>query len=128
MPIQYAKDSFQEDKSVHEYYRKLLEIASAPAFHGGQWSLRDVSSAGDDSNRNILSWQWKQMNTGKIIMINYSGAPAKGRIPMKGLYGQNGTVTEEFSGEKITVTPEMLSQGFELHLKPYESKIFTFAV
>lgn len=128
MPVQYAKDSFQEDETVYAYYRKLLEIASAPAFHGGQWSLRDVSSAGDDSNRNILSWQWKQMNTGKIIMINYSGAPAKGRVAMKGLYGQNGTVTEEFSGKKITVTPEMLSQGFELYLKPYESKIFTFAV
>ncbi|MDD7578879.1 MAG: alpha-amylase family glycosyl hydrolase [Elusimicrobia bacterium] len=128
MPIQYAKDSFVEDEAVHAYYRKLLEIASEPAFHGGQWSLRDVSPLGDDSNRNILSWQWKQMNTGKIIFINYSGAPAKGRVSMKGVYGKNGTITEEFSGEKLTVTPEMLSQGYELNLKPYECKIFTFAV
>ncbi len=128
MPIQYSKDSFKADESIYSYYRKLLEIASAPAFHGGQWSLRDVAPSGDDTNRNILSWQWKQMNTGKMIFINYSGVPAKGRISMKGAYGQDGFITEEFSGEKIAVSPEMLAQGFELELKPYESKIFTFAV
>lgn len=128
MPIQYSKDSFQEDEEIYRHYRKLLEIASEPAFHGGQWSLRDVAPLGDDSHRNILSWQWKQMNTGKMIFINYSGAPAKGRVSMKGAYGKDGFITEEFSGDKIAVSPEMLAQGFELELKPYESKIFTFAV
>lgn len=128
MPIQYAKDSFKEDEAVHAYYRKLLEIASEPAFHGGQWSLRDIAPQENDSNRNILAWQWKQMNTGKMVVINYSGEPAKGRLSMKGISGENGTFVEEFSGEKITVTPEMISQGYELDLKPYESKIFTFAV
>lgn len=128
MPIQYSKDSFKADEEIYRYYRKLLAIASEPAFHGGQWSLRDVAPAGDDSNRNILSWQWKQMNTGKMIFINYSGAPAKGRVSMKGAYGKDGFITEEFSGDKIAVSPEMLSQGFELELKPFESKIFTFTV
>ena len=130
MPIQYIKDDFQANMEVAQYYEKLLHIASDPAFHGGQWTLRDVAAIamGDDSNRNILAWQWKQRNTGKLIVINYSGAPANGRFSMKGVYGQDSQITEELTGEKITVTPQSLSQGYELHLKPYESKIFTYAV
>ena len=130
MPIQYIKDDFKENKEVSDYYVKLLHIASDPAFHGGQWSLRDIAPAGmgDDSNRNILAWQWKQRNTGKMIVINYSSAPAKGRLSMKGVYGPGSHVVEELTGEKITVTPDMLSQGYELQLKPYESKIFTYTV
>jgi len=128
LPIQYARDVFQEDEAVSHYYRKLLEIASDPAFHGGQWSLKDVAPLGDGSNRNILAWQWKQMNTGKVIVINYSDAPAKGRLFLKGACAGPGKLTEEFSGEHIDVTPETLSQGYTLDLKPYESKIFTFAV
>ena len=130
MPIQYIKDDFQTNKEVAAYYEKLLHIASDPAFHGGQWSLRDVAPAamGDGSHRNILAWQWKQRNTGKMIVINYSNAPAKGRLSMKGVYGPGSQVKEELTGEQINVTPEMLSQGYELQLKPYESKIFTYNV
>ncbi len=130
MPIQYIKDDFQTNKEVAAYYEKLLHIASDPAFHGGQWSLRDVAPAamGDGSHRNILAWQWKQRNTGKMIVINYSNAPAKGRLSMKGVYGPGSQVKEELTGEQITVTPEMLAQGYELQLKPYESKIFTYTV
>ena len=89
MPIQYINDTFTENAEVKAYYMRLLQIASAPAFHGGQWSLRDVTPAemGNNSFRNILSWQWKQMNTGKMVVINYSNAPAKGRLHLKGVYG-----------------------------------------
>lgn len=128
LPIQYARDVFREDEAVSHYYRKLLEIASDPAFHGGQWSLKDVAPLDDGSNRNILAWQWKQMNTGKVIVINYSDAPAKGRLFLKGACAGPGKLIEEFSGEHLDVTPEMLSQGYTLDLKPYESKIFTFSV
>ncbi len=130
MPIQYVKDDFEENKEVWDYYEKLMRIASAPAFHGGQWSLKDIASCdmNDNSNRNILAWQWKQMNTGKLIVINYSGAPARGRLSMKGIPAPEGHVVEELTGEQITVTPEMHAQGYEIELKPYESRIFTFTV
>ena len=130
MPIQYIKDDFEENKEVSAYYLKLLHISSDPAFHGGQWSLRDVACASmeDHSFRNILAWQWKQRNTGKMIVINYSNAPARGRLSMKGVYGPGSQITEELTGEKITITPETLSEGYELNLRPYESKIFTYAV
>lgn len=126
MPIQYVQDWFEKDEEVFAYYRKLLHIASAPAFHGGQWSLYNVGAQEDDSCQNILSWQWKQMNTGKLIVINYSDTPAKCRLPLKGVKGD--AVTEEFSGSKIAITDDARAQGMVLELKPYESKIFTFQI
>ncbi len=39
---------------------------------------------------------------------------------MKGVYGSGNGIVEELTGQKITVTPEMLSQGCELNLTPYE--------
>lgn len=130
MPIQYINDDFTEDSQVKEYYLKLLQIASDPAFHGGQWTLRDVAPCemGNESYRNILTWQWKQMNTGKMVIINYSDAPAKGRLSMKGAYGEQAQVVEELTGQKLAVTPEVVSQGYLLDLKPYECRIFTYSV
>ena len=128
MPIQYMKADFQRDDGVYEYYRKLLQIASAPAFHGGQWFLRDIVPLEDDSARHILSWQWKQMNTGKLIFINYSDAPAKGTLPLKAVGSKTAELIEEFSGEKIYLSPEMQAQGLSVHLQPYQCKIFSYSL
>ena len=126
LPIQYTRAGFTKDEAVWEYYQKLLTIASSPAFHGGQWSLKDIAPAGDDSSRNILSWQWKQMNTCKTIVINYSGNVAKGRLNLKGVAGPG--LKEELSGQDIAWTDEQKTNGLELTLQPYESKIFTYAI
>ena len=126
LPIQYTRASFEIDEPVRDYYQKLLAIASAPAFHGGQWSLKDIGSAGDDTFRNILSWQWKQMNTCKAIVINYSDCIAKGRLTLKSITGN--TLKEELSGTDIPWTDEQKTNGLELTLQPYESKIFTYAI
>ena len=126
MPLQYVQDWFAKDDEVFAYYQKLLNIASAPAFHGGQWSLRDVQPEGDGSCCNILAWQWKQMNTGKVIVINYSEAPSKCRLSLKGVRG--GEFAEEFSGSKKALTDDIKTQGLVLELKPFESKIFTFQI
>ena len=125
MPIQYAHDEFPVEENVRAFYHQLFTIASAPAFHGGQWSIYGVDSGGDDTFRNVLAWQWKQMNTGKLVVINYSASPAQVHVSLKGVKGD---ITEEFSGQKINVTPDMALQGTKLALLPYESKIFTFSV
>lgn len=128
MPIQYVNDDFKVDEAVEQFYWKILEIASDPAFHGGQWSLRENVPvyAGETSCHNILSWQWKQRHTGKLVVINYSENPAQCRIPFKGI--ANYKVREEMEGKEITLSPELAVQGMELVLKPYECKIFTFGI
>ena len=129
VPIQYVKDFFREDAPIRAYYEKLLKIASKPAFHGGQWSLTDVRNCGGDgSSRNILCWTWKQMNTASTVLINYSAAPAQCLLKVKAVGGDGKQLTEEFSGEQISVTPQLREQGFEVKLNPFESKIFTYSI
>lgn len=130
LPIQYVKDLFPVDKDVATHYARLLTIASAPEFHGGQWSLKEIRpfAQEDSSYKNVLAWQWKQRTTGKMVVINYSDKPSRCRLPMKSGEVPNGSVKEEFSKEQIPVTDQMRTEGFVLDLKPYESKIFTFAL
>ena len=128
MPIQFTHDDFPQDKEVEDYYWHLLQVSSDPAFHGGQWSLKDISSIamGDNSYKNILSWQWKQMNTCKLILINYGDTVAKGRVSLKGIQGD--LLTEEITDTQKTVTSEEKIGGMEIELQPYESKIFTYGI
>lgn len=130
VPIQYTKDFFPIDKEVASYYAKMLAVASEPAFHGGQWSLKELQPAemGNNSCKNILAWQWKQMNTGKLVLINYNDQPAKCRLPVKGGECVGDVMKEELSGQELHVTPEMRSKGIELEFKPFESKIYTFGI
>ena len=129
LPIQYIKDDFAEDTQVRDYYDKLLKIVSQPAFHGGQWTLKDVLPVNeqDNTNRNILSWTWKQMNTASTVMVNYSNQPSRCFIKIKAAVpGQ--TVLEEFSGREIALTEEMVRSGLCIELKPFESRIYTYKV
>ena len=88
----------------------------------------DVASVGmdDSSHRNILAWQWKQMNTVKLVLINYSDTYAKGRLCFKGAQGEE--LYEELTNTSIHVTPEMKSGDWEIEIKPYESLIFTYTI
>ena len=128
LPIQYIRNDFPKDKDVESFYWKLFEITSDPAFHGGQWSLVNVSSVGmdDSSHHNILAWQWKQMNTVKLVLINYSDTYAKGRLCFKGAQGE--VLHEELTNTSIHVTPEMKGGDWEIEIKPYERLIFTYSI
>ena len=129
LPIQYIQDDFQEDTSIRDYYDKLLKIASKPAFHGGQWSLADVSAVTDDTScRNILSWTWKQMNTVSLVLINYSDKPAKCRVKLKMSPREEYSLYEEFSGETQILSQETVQNGLEVQLNAFESKIFTYTI
>lgn len=128
LPLQYINDDFALDEAVEKYYWKILRIASDPAFHGGQWALRENVPvyAGETSCEHILSWQWKQRHTGKLVLINYSDAPAQCRVPFKGI--TNLKVREEIQEKEVTLTEELAQQGCEVVMKPYECKIFTFSI
>lgn len=128
MPIQYINDDFTIDQAVEQYYWKILAIVSDPAFHGGQWSLQETVPvyAGEESCRHILSWTWRQRHTGKMVFINYSDSPAQCRVPFKGVVSK--TVREELEQKELTLTPELKSQGWEMVLKPYACKIFTYEI
>ena len=128
MPLQYINDDFVIDRGVERYYAKLLKIASDPAFHGGQWSLQESIPvyAGENSCQSILCWMWRQRHTGKMVFINYSNNPAQCRVTFKNVSGDK--AREELEEKELTLTPELRAQGWELVLKPFECKVFTFSI
>lgn len=128
LPIQCVRDMFPVDKEIWHYYAHMLRVASEPSFHGGQWSLKDLRPAGDNSVENVLCWQWKQMNTCKVVVINYSDRPSACVLPLKGSEAADGKLCEELSGTVTKVSAQTRAEGVKLELKPFESKIFTFAI
>lgn len=127
VPIQYVADTFEEDAPILAYYSKLLQIASQPVFHGGQWSLAAVSASAEEewSFLNVLCWTWKQMNTASTVIINYSDQPSKCLLKIK---TPSSRLREEFSGGEIAVSDEEKTRGILVELKPFESKIFTYDI
>ena len=66
------------------------------------------------------------MNTAKLVLINYSDVPARGRLCFKGAQGDS--MHEELTGTSIPVTPEMKGGEWEIEIKPFERLIFTYNI
>lgn len=130
VPIQYTNDLFEEDAEVRAYYDKMLAVASQPAFHGGQWTLTDVGPVAGDPNscRNVLAWTWKQMNTAKTVIINYSPDATQCHWQPRAASSPDNKLTEEFSGQELPLTYDVRQKGLDLALKAFESRIFTYAI
>jgi hypothetical protein len=56
------------DAAIRAFYRKLLAITSAPAFHFGACQLLDVTSAGDASFTNLTAYQWQGLSGGESLV------------------------------------------------------------
>ncbi len=130
VPIQYIQETFEEDGQIYSYYEKLLQIASKPAFHGGQWSLTPVGPVAeeDNSHRNVLCWTWRQMNTASTVLINYSDKPVNCHIKLRVAQGEGKYLLEDFSGVEVLFSEQMQQQGFSVELKPFESKVFSYDI
>jgi hypothetical protein len=129
LPIQYVPNKCNIDQEIYSFYDTLLRIIDHPCFHGGQWMLKAVAQAseGDESYRNILSWTWTQSTTHKLVVINYSAAPARCIIRLdKFPKEENCFLKEEFTQELIAVSAsEIKKNGLLLELPPYGYKVLT---
>ncbi|MDR1941410.1 MAG: hypothetical protein LBQ47_03710 [Endomicrobium sp.] len=129
LPIQYVPNKCCIDEDVYSFYDTFLHIIDHPCFHGGQWVLKTAKPAAenDDTYRNILSWSWTQSSTHKIVVINYSAAPARCVIHLdKFPKEENYSLKEEFTQELIPVSISGIKKnGLALELPPYGYKILT---
>ncbi|WP_424245522.1 hypothetical protein Dip510_000454 [Elusimicrobium posterum] len=127
MPIQYSGMHAKGNPEITEYYRKLLNISDNPAFHGGQWTLKETQSVNDSlTNNNILYWTWVQGVEQKLVVINYSAEQSVCRIDLsKNRFSE---MKEEFSGNVEPNPQDLYKNGLYLDLKPYEVKIYTLSL
>jgi hypothetical protein len=68
-----------------DWYRHLLSVIASQQVRAGDWRLLEVAGWPDnDSARNLLAWTWTAGDAGErhLIVINFSGEPAQGRVQL----------------------------------------------
>jgi len=126
LPIQLArKPDAQGDPEVQDFYRRLLEFASAPPLGTGTWRSLDVRQAWDDnySSEHILAWTWHERGSLKLVCVNFSGLTCQGRLRISPDTIQAGPLTfRDLATDEIYVrtTEEIMGGGLFVELPPWK--------
>ncbi|MFG2793936.1 alpha-amylase family glycosyl hydrolase [Streptomyces sp. NPDC048419] len=71
----------QPDDQLRAFYADLLPAAAA--VRDGEWRLLDTAGWPDnDSHLNLLAWSWTGADARHVVIVNYSGHPAQGLVPL----------------------------------------------
>jgi hypothetical protein len=72
------------DDAVRTFYHRLLTVVAERRLRSGTWSLLDCTGWEDNpTSRNLVAWSWRSAaDTGHVIVVNLSDAPAQARIPL----------------------------------------------
>ena len=73
------------DRELAGWYWSLLEAVRGHRVRSGDWRLLGaVGRPGSQSAENILAWSWSGVPGGArhVVVVNLSGHPAQGRIPL----------------------------------------------
>ena len=79
VPLAFAAPE-PTDIETRAFYERLLKLSNEPAFHTGQWKLLEVNSAGDDTFRNLVAYQWLAKDSQKVVIVNLAGTVSQARI------------------------------------------------
>jgi hypothetical protein len=112
------------DSDLAAWYRRLLATVADQQVRSGVWQQLEAGGWPDnDSCRNLLAWSWSAASDGAsgsgaadagggrhVVVVNYSAAPAQGRIGLSwtDLPGRGWTLTDllddrvfEWSGDEL---------------------------
>ncbi len=80
VPVQLGASAEESgDDRVRAFYRALLPIVDAPAFHDGEWRLCPVRGI-DETTRQLAAWRWKSAGALHVVAVNVGGQPAQGFV------------------------------------------------
>lgn len=132
LPVQLGRRPAEpDDSAVLAFYRSLLAEARQPIYHEGIWRLLESAPAWDlnATHRNLIAFTWQADEERRLIVVNYSGASAQGRVrlPDFGLEGRAWTLHDALSGaDYVRDGGEMASEGLYVDLRPWTAHIFSF--
>jgi signal transduction histidine kinase len=85
LPVQLGREPHElRDPEAEAFYKMLLAYSKQEALHEGLWQKHEVHRAEDKdpSEESLLCWSWRHGQGLRLIVVNYSPAPARGRIPL----------------------------------------------
>jgi hypothetical protein len=116
------------DYDLAAFYARLLKETNRDVFRNGEWRLCERSGwPGNESCQNILAWCWIKDGERCLIVVNFSGLAAQGRIhvPWDELRGKTWLLNERLAeGIYDRSGDEMRDSGLYVDLKPWQCHFF----
>ncbi len=113
------------DRELGDWYRRLIATVADHGVRRGEWRLHDAAGWPDNQScRNLLAWSWSGDGHARhLIVINLSGQPAQGRIPLDwpDLPGQNWHLTDLLREKAFDRDGnELAGPGLFIDLQPWQ--------
>jgi hypothetical protein len=122
------------DRDLGDWYRRLISTVARSGMRHGDWMLLEARGwADNDSAQNLLAWIWTAdaaPNRPQLVVVNLSGAPAQGRVPLPSRFGDgpwrlSGLIDDadfERNGDELVDPGLFVALGpWEYHLLGIES-------
>jgi Alpha amylase, catalytic domain len=117
------------DMHLQTFYRKLLNTLGKPSFRDGEWRLCECSGWPDNQScKNLLAWSWQRDEYRSLVVVNFSGSSAQGRVHVPWSDLQHGVW--RLSDSILSATydrdgTEMSNSGLYVELGPWEFNSFS---
>jgi hypothetical protein len=112
-----------DDVEMSAWYKELLAALRNSDLRAGDWLLAVVEGWPDNQScHNLLAWTWTNVAAGeqRLVVVNYSGAPAQGRVrlPWGDVAGRTWQLHDLLDGADYErAGGEMASEGLFVDLK-----------
>ncbi len=133
MPVQLGRWPVESVEPEREAgWDRLLGLLAAEGLRSGCWSMLDVTGWPDnDSCRNLLAWQWQGQVHRHLIVVNFSGSRADGRVALDGTAGADWVLTDLLDGQTYpragTDMDPVAGGGLYVSRGPFEAHLFRMA-
>ncbi len=130
MPVQLGRwPAEQPDAAREAGWHRLLALLAAEGLRSGRWSALEVSGWPDnDGCRNLLAWQWEEHDHRHVVVVNFSGAPADGRVALDGTAGADWELTDVLDGRSYARSGADMDPasggGLYVARGPFEAHLF----
>ena len=132
VPVQLARRPEEPtDPRVKPFYRLLMAEVCHPVYRQGEWRLRECTPAWslNATHRNLIAYTWRDGDERRLVVVNYSDAPAQGRVilPDFELNGRTWTLYDTLHlYEYQRDGSEIADNGLYVDLPPWHAHIFAF--
>jgi glycosidase len=118
------------DRSLEDFYKKLLRIIRREDFKQGQWQLCERTGWPDNqSYLNLVAWCLTHERERHLIVVNLSDVPSQARVWLPAPARTEGSLrmTEEFSGTIYDRhAAEIREAGLYVALDPWHFHVFRY--
>ncbi|MCK9424518.1 MAG: alpha-amylase family glycosyl hydrolase [Ignavibacteriaceae bacterium] len=131
LPIQLGREPIEsKNKTVFNFYDKLLQITKNEIFSLGEWELKDALPVWEKNhtNENLLTWLWMYSSQHCLVVVNYSSFTSQGRIKINTEGFQEFVpLTDLLNGkEYLRLAEELFYSGLFVELGAYQAHLFYY--